>query len=85
MSGLKEVNIKGDTTAFGRRDHRLELPLNNMGKPAGEVGFREDQEGFFLFFFFNKLHLRCLLDIHLECLVSRRICLSSGYNINLLG
>lgn len=74
MSRLREVNVKGDTTAFGRRDHRLELPLNNMGKPAGEVGFREDQEGFF----FNKLHLRCILDIHLECLVSRRIRLSSG-------
>lgn len=47
MSRLREVNVKGDTTAFGRRDHRLELPLNNMGKPAGDVGFREDQEGFF--------------------------------------
>lgn len=63
MSRLREVNVKDDSTAFGKRDHRMELPLNNMGKPAGEAG----------------LNIRgVFLDTHLECLVSRRICLSSG-------
>lgn len=66
----EEENVKDDPKVFGKKDHRMKLHLLTWGS-LREQGFREDQV-----FVLDMLHLRPLLDIHVKCLVNRRIYLS---------
>lgn len=45
----------------------MDVP-RDMGEPAAEQVFREDQK-----FVLDVIHLRCLYDVHVECLVRSQV------------